>query len=166
MVLTDSKRAKRPESYYRRKDYFRRPSRTKTTSALVTAAKCRSSHALVNNGSCVIRKRRKRSPSYAIVSFTSFPRIGKRFTRNGWKTSRTGASVVRFGGDTRYQLGIRNPKFQIPNPKFTSGLNLQLIPKTGRKIQTRSTLGSHRGCGPTRPWMKKHGKNFIRRACW
>ncbi len=93
-------------SYYRRRVYFRKPSRTKTMSDLASGAKCQSSHALASNGFSVIRKRRKRSPSCAIISSVSFPSTGKKFTRNGLRTFRTGASAGKSGGDTGYRRGI------------------------------------------------------------
>ena len=59
-----------------------------------------------------------------------------------------------------------NPNAEIPNPKFMLASSRRLIPRIGSRMRTRSTPGFHRGCGPTRRWIRRHGKNFIRQACW
>src|SRR6202043_1853089 len=116
-----------------------------------------------SNGFCVTRKRRKRSRWYASISSASFPRIGKKFTRNGWKRFRIGASAARCGGDTGYRRGTGNQNRQrqacLLRNKGMQPIRLPLQKRgtfacrssrrvqTGRKIPTRSILGFHRGCG-------------------
>ncbi len=39
--------------------------------------------------------------------FASFPNIGRRFTRSGWRKSKTGASAARSGGGIAFRRGIR-----------------------------------------------------------
>ena len=46
-----------------------------------------------------------------------FPRIGRKFTRSGWRTFTIGASAGKCGGAIGFQRGIGKPKPQIPNPK-------------------------------------------------
>src|SRR5262245_26693722 len=98
----------------------------KTTSGSATAATYQLSRASASNGSCVTRKQKKPSQSFAITSFVSLQRTGKKFTRSGSRTFATGASADRFGGGTGYRPGTGNHKSQIPNPKtarkFTSAL--------------------------------------------
>src|ERR671923_2255547 len=109
MAWTGSKRAKKPQSYCRRGERWRKLSRMKTTSDSAIAVTCRLNRALVNNGFCVIQKQRKRWRPCAIISSASFPRVGKKFTHNGSKTSAIGASADRSGGDIGYRLGTGNP---------------------------------------------------------
>src|SRR5262249_40885293 len=115
MGWTVSKRARKRRDYWRRGDFWRKPNHMKTTSASVTGATCQSSRVSANNGSCAIRKQKKRWQWCAVISSAFFPRTGRRFTRNGWRTSATGASAGRFGGDTEYRRGTarKNPKLEI-----------------------------------------------------
>ena len=78
----------------------------------------------MSNGSCVIRKQKKRWQLSVTISSVSFQRTGKKFTRNGWRTFATGASAVRCGGDTAYRHGIgrKNPKVEIRKSEIYVGI--------------------------------------------
>ena len=58
------------------------------------------------------------------------------------------------------------PKSQVPDSKSQREIHVGIEPpadaKTGHKIQTRSTPGSHHGFGHTRQWTRKPGRNSIR----
>ena len=62
--------------------------------------------------------------------------IGKKFTRNGWRTFRIGASAGRFGGDIAFRRGIRsrNRRSEIRSQKFMSGSSRRPIRRIGRRI--------------------------------
>ena len=152
----DSKRARKRPSYCKIDIFFRRPSRTKTMLVSAIAVKSRSSRASASNGFCVIRRQRKRSRWCAIILSVSFRRIGKRFTRNGSRTFRTGALAARSGGDIASRLGIGTAKCACRSNRPV---------KVGSRIPTRSIPGSRRGSGPTKRWTKKREKNFIRHPC-
>ncbi len=53
---------------------------------------------------------------------------------------------------------------QNPNPKYMLGLSRRRIRRTGCKTTTRSTPGFRRGCGPTKRWISRRGRNFIQQA--
>ena len=150
----------------------------KITSASVSGAKCRSSRASASNGFYVTQKQERRLPSCAIISSTFIPSIGKGFMGNGSKTFAIGASAGRFGGDIGYRPGIGNrsqtSRLRVATarlaeirsqtfPRSTSGRNRRKIPRIGRRTRTRLTPGFPPGFGPTKQWMRKHGRNFIRR---
>ena len=136
-------------------------------SGLAIAAMCPLNLVSPINGFCAIQKQKKHWPSCAITLSVSFQRTGRRFTHSGWRTFATGASAGRCGGDTGYRHGTEkeNPRSEIRNPKFTWTLSLRLIRRTGSRMKTRSTPGFRRGFGRTRRWIKRQGRNSIRRAC-
>ena len=168
MGWTDSKRAKKPPPYSRRAERWPRPSRTKTMLGPAIAVMRRSSPASASNGSCVIRKLMRRSPWCAIISSVSFPRIGKKFTLNGWRIFAIGASAVRCGGDIEYRPGIANgnQKSEVRSQRFTSASSRLVIRRIGFRMRTRSIHGFHRGCGLIKLWMTRRAEDFIRPACW
>ena len=61
-------------------------------------------------------------------------------------------------------------KSQIPQPtaqgsdKIYVGIESPPDPETGSRTMTRSTPGFHRGCGLTRRWIRRRGRNFIRQV--
>ncbi len=130
---------------------------TRTMLASATAAMSRSSRDLASSGFCIIRKRRKRSRLLKNISSASSRSIGRKFTSNGSRTFRTGASADKFGGDIEFQRGIAEMK-----PAFRSHLRA----KVGRNTKTRLIPGFRPGFGLTRRWTRKRGRNFIRRPCW
>ena len=166
MDWTDSKREKKPRNYCRRGERWPKASCMKTMLDSAIAAMCRLSPASASNGSCVIQERKRRWLWYVIISSACFPRIGKKFTLNGWRIFAIGASAGKCGGDIGYRRGMRNPKLQIPNPKSTLASRRRLIRRIGSRIPIHSIHGFHRGYGLTKPWMTRRGRNFIRPACW
>src|SRR6266480_5866406 len=113
MDWTDSKLEKKRRTYCRRGKRWRKPSCMKTMSGSAIAATCQSSRGSVNNGSFATQKRKRRLPWCVIILSVFFPRTGRRFTLNGWRTSAIGASADKYGGDTGYPHGTGNLKSQI-----------------------------------------------------
>ena len=112
----------------------------RTISGSATAATCQSSRDSVSNGSCVIRKQKKRSQSSVIISSVSFQRTGKRFTRNGWRTFVTGASAVRCGGDIAYRHGTGRQKSETRNPKSEIYVGIEPPPDPENWTQDEDTV--------------------------
>ncbi len=81
---------------------------------------------------------------------------GRKFTRNGWRTFRIGASAARSGGGIGSRRGIAATKLAC---------NSNRPGPIGSRIRIRSIPGFRRGSGPTRRWTRKRGRNFIPRLC-
>src|SRR5438876_3258434 len=155
MDSTVSRRARKRPNYCRKGDCFRKPSPTKTTSGSATAAMSRSSRDSASSGFCIIRKRRKRSRLLKNISSASSRSIGRKFTSNGSRTFRTGASAAKFGGDIEFQRGIAEMK-----PAFRSHLRA----KVGRSEERRVGKECRSRWSPyyqKKKWIRSTSKEWL-----